>query len=153
MCWFGQILTALLIHTNKSSLLQKFHCPIEDVLKSLQKQKGLELLFRPQILQNFLINFFLLQYDLNWPIFINSVYFPSYSVKCISYFILRHLMMSRNLKFWNLIFWRTKFHKMIALQNLWKILFISSKKLFSFSRYSNFYIFIPPSFSPCWPLL
>ena len=30
------------------------------------------------------------------------------------------------------------FHQIIALQKLWKMLFISSKKLFSFSRYSIF---------------
>ena len=37
------------------------------------------------------------------------------------------------------------FHQMIALQKLWKMLFISSKKLFSFSRYSFFYFcsFLP----------
>ena len=45
------------------------------------------------------------------------------------------------------------FHQMIALQKLQKILFISSKKLFSFSRYSNCCISISPSFSPCRPLL
>ena len=44
-------------------------------------------------------------------------------------------------------------HQMIALQNLRKMLFISPKKLFSFSRYSNFCISIFPSFSPCQPLL
>ena len=38
------------------------------------------------------------------------------------------------------------FHQMIALQKLWKIFFISSKQLFSFSRYSNFY-----NFFPCFP--
>ena len=43
--------------------------------------------------------------------------------------------------------------QMRALQKLWKILFISSKKLSSFSRYSNFCISIFPSFSPCQPLL
>ena len=32
---------------------------------------------------------------------------------------------------------------MIAYQKLWKMLFILSKKLFSFSRYSNFCIFSP----------
>ena len=36
------------------------------------------------------------------------------------------------------------FHQMITLQKLWKMFFISSKKLFSFSRYLNFYFF--PSF-------
>ena len=39
-------------------------------------------------------------------------------------------------------------HQMIALQKLWKMFFISSKKLFSFSRYSNFvfrsFCFFPP---------
>ena len=45
------------------------------------------------------------------------------------------------------------FHQMIALQKLWKIIFISSKKLNSFSRYSNFCIFVFPSFFPCQPLL
>ena len=39
------------------------------------------------------------------------------------------------------------FHHMIALQKLWKMFFISSKKLSSFSRYSNFCISIFPSFS------
>ena len=34
-----------------------------------------------------------------------------------------------------------------------KIFFISSKKLFSFSRYSNFCISVFPFFSPCQPLL
>ena len=45
------------------------------------------------------------------------------------------------------------FHQMIALQKLWKMLFVSSKKLFSFSRYSNFCISVLPSFSTCRPLL
>ena len=44
-----------------SSLFQKFHFPIEAVLNSLQTQKGLELVFWLQFLQNFLMKFFLLQ--------------------------------------------------------------------------------------------
>ena len=40
------------------------------------------------------------------------------------------------------------FHQMIALQKLWKMLFILSKKLFSFLRYLNFCIFVFPSFFP-----
>ena len=40
------------------------------------------------------------------------------------------------------------FHKMIALQKLWKMFFISPKKLFSFARYSSFCNFFP-SF-PCF---
>ena len=35
------------------------------------------------------------------------------------------------------------FYQIIALQKLWKMFFISSKKLFSFSRYSHFCIFFP----------
>ena len=34
-----------------------------------------------------------------------------------------------------------------------KMFFISSRKLFSFSRYSSFVISVFPSFSPCQPLL
>ena len=45
------------------------------------------------------------------------------------------------------------FHLMIALQMLWKMLFISSKELFSFSRYSIFFISVLPSFFTCQPLL
>ena len=44
------------------------------------------------------------------------------------------------------------FNQMIALQKLWKMFFISSKKLFSFLRYSCFCISVFPSFSPCQPL-
>ena len=36
--------------TYLSGLLQKFHFPIEVVLNSLQTQKSLELVFRPQVL-------------------------------------------------------------------------------------------------------
>ena len=39
-------------------------------------------------------------------------------------------------------------HQMIAPQKIWKMFFISSKKLFPFSRYSGFCIFIFSSFSP-----
>ena len=38
------------------------------------------------------------------------------------------------------------FHQIIVLTKLWKMLFVSSKKLFSFSRYSKFCISIFPSF-------
>ena len=36
------------------------------------------------------------------------------------------------------------FHRMVAHQKLWKMFFISSKKLFLFSRYSNFCNFSLP---------
>ena len=45
------------------------------------------------------------------------------------------------------------FHQIIAFQKPWKMLFISSKKLFLFSRYSNFCLFIFPAFFLCQPLL
>ena len=45
------------------------------------------------------------------------------------------------------------FDHMIALRKLWKMLFISSKQLFSFSRYPNFCITVLPPFSVCQPLL
>ena len=45
------------------------------------------------------------------------------------------------------------FHQMIALQKLWRIFYISSKKHFLVSRYSNFCISVFPSFSTCQPLL
>ena len=47
--------------TYLSSFLQNFHFPIEVVLNSLQTQKDLELVLRPQSLKNFLMKFFLLQ--------------------------------------------------------------------------------------------
>ena len=40
------------------------------------------------------------------------------------------------------------FHQMIALQKLWKMFFISSKKLFSFLRYSSFLYIRLPLFFP-----
>ena len=40
------------------------------------------------------------------------------------------------------------YHQMIALQELWKMFFISSRKLFSFSKYPNFCISVFRSFSP-----
>ena len=45
------------------------------------------------------------------------------------------------------------FHQMRALQKLWKMLFISSKMFFSFSRCSIFCISVLPSFSTCRPLI
>ena len=46
--------------TYLSSLLQKFHFPIEIMLNSLQTQKGLELVFSPQFLQEYFDEIFLL---------------------------------------------------------------------------------------------
>ena len=79
----------------------------------MQTEKGLELVFKLQFLYNFLIKFFLFQYDINWPNFINiteCVYFPSNSLKCISGLNLAFddFMEFEYLKFQNLIFSRTK---------------------------------------------
>ena len=54
-------------------MIQKCHFPIEIVLSSLETQKGLEPVFRPQLLHNFLMKLFLLRYDINWPNFINGL--------------------------------------------------------------------------------
>ena len=63
-------------------------------------------------------------------------------------------VMKISLQFASAIFYQTVIlNQMLALQKLWKMFFISSKKLFSFSRYSSFCIFVFPSFSPCQPLL
>ena len=53
-----------------------------------------------------------------------------------------------HLSLWSLcpLFFIFFFQQMIALQTLWKMFFISFKKLFSFSRYSNFCIFVFSSF-------
>ena len=57
----------------------------------------------------------------------------------------------RTLKLVSVIFYQFFiFHQMIAR---WKVFFISSKRLFSFSRYSDFCIFVFPSFFPCQSLL
>ena len=59
-----------------------------------------------------------------------------------------------NLKFVSPIFYQIFiFHQMIAFKNYEKCFFISFEKLFSFSRYSNFCIFVFPSFSARQPLL
>ena len=54
------------------ALLQKFHFPIEVVLKSLQTQKDLELVFRSHFCRIF-NKIFSLKYDKNWPNFINRL--------------------------------------------------------------------------------
>ena len=65
-----------------------------------------------------------------------------------------HWRMMQNLKFVSVIFIKCLFfHQMIAFQKLWKMLFVSYKKLFSFSRYSKFCISVLPSFSTCLPLI
>ena len=45
------------------------------------------------------------------------------------------------------------FYQIRALQKLWEMIFIPSKKFISFLRYLNFCISVLPSFSLCRPLL
>ena len=64
------------------------------------------------------------------------------------------------LKFLSAIFYQILiFHQMMAPQKLWKMFFISSKKLFLFWRYSNICISVFPFFLPvshcfrgCWKI-
>ena len=56
---------------------------------SLKIKKVLELVSRPNFSNNFLIKKFI------W-----HVYFPSYSIKCVSCFMLRHFMTSWHLNIW-----------------------------------------------------
>ena len=63
-----------------------------------------------------------------------------------------HTFLESYLKLVSTIFYQFFFHQMIALQKLWKMFFISSKKLFSFSRYSKVCISVFPSFSSSQPL-
>ena len=73
-----------------------------------------------------------------------------FDVKKVSFTLkFRYLFICMSLKLMSAIFYQIFiFHQMIALQKLWKMLFISSKKLFSFLRYLNFCISFFPSFFP-----
>ena len=99
------------------------------MLNSLQTQKGLELVFRSQFLENLLIIFFLLQYDINWPNFINrlcwhpKLFSKTYFLVCAEPF--DDFMKFENLKFWNLIFSRTQ----RAFEVKWKTFFLVSQVL------------------------
>ena len=73
---------------------------------------------------------------------------------CKSFFFSQDSKETCSLKLVSAIFYQIFiFHQMIALQKLWKMFLISTKKLFSFLRYSHFCIFIFPCFAPCQPLL
>ena len=71
-----------------------------------------------------------------------------------AYFKTEAVVRKCSLKLASAIFYQIViFQQMIALQKLWKMFFISSKKLFSFSRNTHFCFFVFPSFFPCQPLL
>ena len=64
--------------------------------------------------------------------------------------ILRHISCKKRKAFFRYF---SFLHQMMCLKELREMLFISSKKLFSFSRYSDFYISLLLPFSPCQPLV
>ena len=100
VCWFGEILIVLPIQMKYKQLASKIYFPIEIMLDSSQTQKGLERVSRLQILQNFLIFFFLCIMTSTGQISLTGcVYFPSYSVKFVLCFMLIHLMTSWNFDF------------------------------------------------------
>ena len=86
----------------------------------LKFKKGWELHSRPYFSKNFLIIIFLLQYYIKWPISLpQCVYFSSYLVKCISWFMLWHLM-----TLWHLNIWKVKiFSRMKSFQSEIKNIF------------------------------
>ena len=84
---------AIEISPNQHANLPRF-LVTQDYLKIT---KGLELVSRPQVSLNSLIKKFILQCYINFIGQISLpdyVYFPSYSIKCISCFMLGHLMTS-----------------------------------------------------------
>ena len=98
--------------SNISRLLQRFPFRIQVVVDSLETQKGLELVSRPNFLKKFLMELFFLEYDISWSNFINR---PCFLPKLFSkmYFLFYaeafdDVMKFENLKYQNLIFWWTK---------------------------------------------
>ena len=87
-----------------------------------------------------------------------SLFTPKYLTLSVGYILLPHNLIFKSpsnffcldLKLVSAIFYHVYiFHQSIALQKLWKMFFISSAKLFLFSRYSNFCIFVFHSSLPC----
>ena len=80
-------------YPNIGSLLQKFHFPLEIVFNFFVNTKGPGTSFQVKVFVEYFVNFFF--YDVTQTDQISlryCVYFPSYSAKFISWFILRHLM-------------------------------------------------------------
>ena len=76
--------------------------------------------------------------------------------KCCSFFFIFICIKKLVVKIFVIFGWflpTTNHYFNPCLQKLWKILFISSKNLFLFSRYSNFWISVLPFFSTCQQLL
>ena len=85
---------------------------------SLKIKKCLELLSRPSFSHNFLIKTFFC--NVTWTGQIWSpdyVYFPSYSVKCVLCFMLRHLMTSWHFNIWKVKIWLSQERKELLKWN------------------------------------
>ena len=67
-------------------------------------KKGLELVSRVYFSENFFIKTFLLLYCIDCPLS-DCVYFPSYSLKCVLWLMLGHLMTSWRLDIWKVKTW------------------------------------------------
>ena len=77
----------------------------------------------------------------------NETHFSSNFLQVLFFSI---MLLRISLKLLSAIFYKIFiFHQMTAFQKLWKVFFVSSRKLLSFLRYSNFCIYISTSFSPC----
>ena len=85
---------------------------------SLKIKKDLELVSRRYFPCTFLIKFFFCH--VTWTSQISSpdwVYFPSYLAKCVSCFMLRHLMTSWHLNIWKIKIWLSQERKELSKWN------------------------------------
>ena len=85
---------------------------------SLKIKKDLELVSRRYFPCTFLIKFFFCH--VTWTSQISSpdwVYFPSYLAKCVSCFMLRHLMTSWHLNIWKVKIWLSQERKELLKWN------------------------------------
>ena len=81
-------------------------------------KKGLELVSRPHFPQNFMIKKLSCNVIQTGQIFLpGCICFPSYSVKCISCFMLRHLMTSWDLNIWTFKIWLSLERKKLSKWN------------------------------------
>ena len=134
LCNFCKLVNSVL-NKVKSTILPQFNSP--EVLPSVSnKTKLLAEVFSKNSILMIQVSLYLNSLlELIWNCII--LLYPLNCLKLVSAIVIEFLF----------------FHQMIVLQKLWKMLFISSKKLFSFSRYSIFCISILASFFTCRPLL
>ena len=99
--WFGKILIVLLIH----------------IYMHIYIQKGLDLVFCRSFWEIFWIVFFLNLPQTDQISLTDCIYFASYLVKCISCFMVRHLMTPWNLNIWNSKIWFSREWKTLLKWN------------------------------------